>query len=255
MRPKAQDADSRALRKRYIKFCQEELSKYKTVLLVMGNHEYYGGIFEDTANILCEFLSKHASHAILLDNETYEMEGVLFIGSTLWATYGASGPFHVVIQKGMNDFHCIRTRKRLYDEDIPIPSKGRTLIVPDIYNQFMISEAFIRRKLSQNNKKPMVVITHHAPSYFCLAELFDNFNDAYASNQHMLIDSFPPVMWTYGHTHNSKRVRINNTLIVSNQRGYFDFERCARFFDPSAADFTLEEIKERKLFDEKIDAY
>jgi DNA repair exonuclease SbcCD nuclease subunit len=246
MRPKAQDADSRAWRKRYTKFCQEELIKYKHVLLIMGNHEHYGGIFEDTADILRTFLSAHAPHAILLDNETTEVDGVVFIGTTLWAPYGFGTWQHIAIQKGMNDFHCIRTMERL--DEYPTPSRGRTLVVPDIYKQYVNAKLFLEDALRLNQGKPTVVMTHHAPSHLCLVEQSREFNDAYASNQHNLLDSFDIAMWTYGHTHDNKRVRVNHTLIVSNQRGYFGFERRANYFDITEADFTLEEVRNKKLF-------
>jgi len=243
MRLKANDRDSRKLRKRYLKFIEEELSKFKIVFLVMGNHEHYGSIFEDTANILKDFLDAHCSHAILLDNEYYDWQGVRFIGSTLWATYGQGTGNHYLIQKNMNDFHCIRTMKPL--DEYPVPSRGRTILVPEIASEHLHSKFFLTETL-QTSKLPCVVITHHAPSYLCDDEM-GPYSDGYASNQHNLILTYQPVMWTHGHTHISKRLWIDRTLVVSNQRGYFGMERCANFFDPEAADFTIDDIKERKL--------
>jgi hypothetical protein len=251
MRPKAQDADSRKLRKRYIQFCVEELSKYKLVLLVMGNHEYYHGIFEDTVPILREFLSVHVPQAVVLDNEFLDYEGVRFIGSTLWASYGYNGVNHVVIQRESNDFHAIKTHVKLEDYDYPLPSRGRTLIVRDLWMEHFKARCFIQdalewksltEKTAGRNTLPCVVITHHAPSWLSDKE-GGMMTEAYASNQHQLILNHKPVMWTHGHTHEDCRYFIEKTLIVSNQRGYFGMERCARWFDPTAADFTLEEIK------------
>ena len=244
MRPKAQDANSRALRKRYIKFCVEELSKYSIIYLVMGNHEHYGGIFENTANILRDFLAIHAPHAILLDNEYREWEGVRFIGSSLWATYGFCTANEVAIQLGMNDCHQIRTMKPV--DDYPVSSKGRTLLVNDIDQYHFQSRLFIKKAL-QKSSLPCVVITHHAPSYLCLGE-GGIFSDAYASNQHKFIEKYKPVLWTYGHTHEDKHIKICDTLVVSNHRGYFGLERCANSFDPTAEDFLLEDVKLRRMF-------
>jgi len=265
MRPNAQDADSRKLRKRYIKFCEEELSKYKIVFLVLGNHEYYQGVFEDTPNILCEFLAKHAPHVIVLNNEFCDWEGVRFIGSTLWATYGYNGINHVVIQRESNDFHAIRTHIKLEDYEYPLPSRGRTLIVRDLWMEHFKARNFICDALEWKSLAkplrglprayedglhtlPSIVITHHAPSWHC-DKGYCGFmmSEAYASNQHDLIAQFKPLMWTHGHTHDDTHFHIEKTLIVSNQRGYFGMERCSRYFDPAAADFILEELKnERK---------
>src|SRR5687767_14609912 len=70
MRDFRQDNDSRKMRGRYAKFCQEQLSKYSRVLYVMGNHESYRELFEETPGLLRDFLKKHAPNTRLLDNET-----------------------------------------------------------------------------------------------------------------------------------------------------------------------------------------
>jgi Icc-related predicted phosphoesterase len=245
MRPNANDADSRALKKSYKKFCAEELSKYEIVFVVMGNHDHYGCLFEETANTLRAFLKEFCPNAVLLDNEYYDFEGVRFIGSTFWSTYGNGTAAHVTIQTKMNDFHRIKTKKSL--TEYPLPSDGRKIIVPDIYEQHFISQTFLDDAL-RTAELPCVVITHHAPSLLCLPRFNDIFNDAYASNQHNLIYRYKPAMWTHGHTHYSKRLNVDGTLVVSNQRGYYGHEKCAWHFDPTAADFTLEDVKERKLF-------
>ena len=161
MRPNAQDADSRKLRKRYIKFIKEELSKFKIVFLVMGNHEHYGSIFENTANILRDFLAAHCPHVILLDNSYYDWQGVRFIGSTLWATYGHGTAQHYLIQKGMNDFHCIRTMKGLYE--YPVPSRGRTIIVPEIAAAHFHSSRSLLPPASANRYAPLCPLQGHPP--------------------------------------------------------------------------------------------
>jgi hypothetical protein len=52
MRPERNDAGSRSRRKRYVKFCREELSKYRHVLIITGNHESYGDLYEEMDEVL-----------------------------------------------------------------------------------------------------------------------------------------------------------------------------------------------------------
>jgi Icc-related predicted phosphoesterase len=244
MRKNASDANSRSEKKRYERFCKEELSKFKYVLYVKGNHEHYKSLFENTTDILKEYLSKYAKNVILLDNESIEIEGVKFIGSTFWATYGCNTPNHMLIQENMNDCHVIKTQltsNDVYIDEFTHKMYGRKFTVFDIKNEHLKSIDFLENEL-KNTKLPCIIITHHCPSYLSLVDS-GNMDDAYASNQHGLIEKYNPKMWIHGHTHDSKKYKIGETTIVSNQRGYFGLERCSRYFDLSEKDFYLEEVK------------
>jgi Icc-related predicted phosphoesterase len=239
------DARSRSEKKKYEKFCKEELSKYKHILYVKGNHEHYQGNFENTSSILKEYLSLHAPNLTLLDNESIIIVGVKFIGSSCWSTYGCNTAKHMIIQEGMNDCHVIKTQLSSdddYTDEFTHKIHGRKFNVFDINKEHEKSIKYIENELEAANNLPCIVITHHAPSYMSLMES-RNMDDAYCSNQHKLIEKYKPKMWIHGHTHDTKKYKINETIIISNQRGYFGMERCARTFDPSAADFNLEDIR------------
>ena len=237
------DAKSRSEKKKYEKFCKEELSKFRYVLYVKGNHEHYHGNFENTSSLLKEYLALHAPNVTLLDNESIEIEGVKFIGSILWATYGCNTQNHMLIQNNMNDCHVIKTQLSCGDEylyEFTHKIHGRKMNVFDINNEHKKSISFIENEL-KTSTLPCIVITHHCPSFLCLEEGGD-MSDAYASNQHKLIEQYKPKMWIYGHTHEPKHFRINDTLLINNSRGYFGMERVTNFFDTSFGDFNLEEI-------------
>ena len=258
MLPNKTDSKSRALRKNYIKFIKEELSKYETVLLVKGNHEHYNIFWEDSNKILLGFLKEHdpSGHIKLLDNDSIIIEGVKFIGSTLWATYGYKTINQAAIQVGMPDLHWIKTRE-IFSSDVADTIYGRNLLVEEIWGKHLNCVEYLRKELAKNtiiyaddkgdlitkSDIPSIVLSHHAPSYLALDET-SNFDDAFCSNQHELIEGYKPKIFCYGHTHEQKRFRIGETLLISNPRGYWGYERSARTFDPSAADFNLEDIKE-----------
>ena len=106
-----------------------------------------------------------------------------------------------------------------------------------------LDEALLTRTLAEG--VPAIVITHHAPSY--LSRDSDSHgvdvDEAYYSNQHGLMEKFPHARrYFHGHTHYDTDYRVGWARVISNQRGYFGNERCAKYFEPTAADFTLEEL-------------
>jgi predicted phosphodiesterase len=230
-------------KQRAIRFCEEELKKYKHVLHVSGNHEHYHGCVRDTSELIRRFLKKHAPHAVHLNNKSIDIEDVRFIGSTLWATYGHETPAAYKIEWAMNDFDLIK---------IPNRRTGTTRRVrpADLAKLHKRAVSFIREELdkAKGASVPCVLVTHHAPSYlsqYCVEHpRGDTLQDAYYSNQHALIEENPHLKAVFhGHTHDNCHYRIGETLVVSNQRGYFPNERCACNFNPNAEDFELDEIK------------
>jgi hypothetical protein len=237
------DPHSRGHRKRFQTFCKE-LKKYETVLYVKGNHDNYG-IYEDATPLLRGLFKKHAPNTILLDNETIDIEGVRFIGSTLWTTYGCNGPNHVSIQRSFPDFHEIKTTVPLHeDEDIYFHTdRFRNITVFDVYNWHQNDIQFVKGEL-EASPLPCVVITHHPPSFLLGDPIYysDPWLEAFASNQHYLIETYKPKYWLYGHNHYPQRLMIGETMCVTNPRGYSGHERLAKFFNPNAADLDIDDI-------------
>ena len=243
LRATANDAQSRSLRKRFKRFTFNELRKYWKVFHVSGNHEHYGNVIEDSPRLLREFFGEIAPNVTHLDNEATRVDGVAFIGSTLWATYGCNTDKHLAIQNGMNDFHRIRTARKLTGI-VGKPGEVRRFLVSDAHHLHELAVKFLRKQIAAEKKagSPCVVITHHAPSYLSASHGGGIADDAYYSNQHRLLK--PPVaIWCHGHSHENCRYQVGETLIVSNQRGYADCERRAAEFDATAADFELEDLK------------
>jgi len=246
------DADSRKERKRYEKFAVEELSKYKKVFAVLGNHEFYGDILEDGADLFREFMREYAPNVTLLDNSWEIYEGVAFVGSTLWATYGSGTPSGVRILRDMNDFRRINTMRELNSPDgfvMNIRAKGRSVTPADLAAEHEAAVRFLKMALESGGEiyLPAIVITHHAPSYLSKRgtgcsdhnSLDSGLDDAYYSNQHKLIMENPQIVaWIHGHTHDPGNYLIGPTRIISNPRGY-PGEHSYKHFDPDAENFTI----------------
>lgn len=246
MPSKAQDADSRKRRKRYEKFCAEELAKYGRVLVITGNHESYSFNIDFMDNTIREFLAKHAPHARLLSNETEVIDGVAFLGTPLWATCGVGSPMlEWAIGRQMNDFRLIRTSKPPPADWKMVMRNGERHFRPgDASLLHGRAVAWLQAELPKH--EAAVVIGHHAPSMLSAnGHRYDteDLDLAYCSNQHALIEAHPQAtVWIHGHTHRAECYQIGSTKIVANPRGYFPDEAVSRQFDLVAADITMADI-------------
>lgn len=239
------DDRSQFLRARFRKFAHHELSKYKRVLYIRGNHEPYQEVFEDANPLLREFLAEHAPNTRLLDNETelIQVDGdeIAVLGTTLWAPCAAGTADEHRMINALNDFQVIRTGTG-DDQRRFLPSDANAL--------HQAACLWLGEELPKH--KRAIVMTHHAPSFLSSAShLFHNSPDwldaAYCSNMVDLIQANPHIeVWCHGHTHRNVDYHIDATRIIANHRGYFPDERISRQFNPAAADFDLQANESEK---------
>lgn len=190
------------------------------VLYVGGNHELYGSEIE---SVLSECRQEAVGTSVhFLEQEAMSMDGVRFLGATLWADFGIFGGNSETVRcretarRMMNDYRVIENaaeRRRLMPEDTEA-IHARTV-------------AWLDAELAVSNG-PTVVVTHHAPHWrSLLSHGIDESNwrslhriqGAYASDLSALIERHQPALWIHGHTHRSADYRIGSTRIVSHQRG------------------------------------
>jgi predicted phosphohydrolase len=238
------DADSRSTRKRCARFAGNEMRKYAEVVMIPGNHEYWGSTLEDAPNLLRDFWGHHAPNVRFLNNETTVIDGVAFIGSTLWASYGANHPLDALrIGGAVKDCQQIGTRRPPHYR-----WETRCARPEDFYALHLEAVNFLEAELTRTLAKGLaaIVITHHAPSYLSRDSYTYGIDvdEAYYSNQHRLMEKYRHARrWFHGHSHYDTNYRVGYARVISNQRDYFGNERYAKFFEPTAADFTIEELK------------
>lgn len=226
--------DSALDRKKYRHFCATELRKYWRTLLVLGNHENWNSYIDRTPELIRQMLADYAPNATLLNNEWVEIDGVRFIGSTLWATYGYGTGAQTRYQFRTKDFKKIGLKD--YET-----GRDRPLFVSDAAAMHEKAVGFIRD--ASDVDIPCVVMTHYSPTYYAVdRQRFPDMHDdeAYCSNQHDLIVDRPRIkLWFHGHVHNRHRTRVGDATIAANPRGYAGYERIAETFEPMALDFDL----------------
>ncbi len=176
-------------------------------IVVLGNHEFYGGHWPDDMAGYRLVLSAFP-YVYLLEQGTVVVEGVRFIGTTLWTDLDNGAGAGVAAQV-INDFRMIH-------------HAGRLLTPVDIMEAHHSAVAWLRTTLAHPFDGPTVVVTHHAPSRLSHHKGFplNERATAFQARLDNLIREFQPAAWIHGHTHWPVQYRIGRTWVVSNPLGY-----------------------------------
>lgn len=213
---------------RYNRFFEEECSKYKEVIMVMGNHEHYGFNYQKTYVRIAENLP---DNIVLLENQTHTIEDVVFIGATLWTDMNKGDPLTLWhVKQNMSDFKEVT----MFNE---VKNAYHKLTPERVMEDFYKSKNFIQETVKDKFDQKFVVVTHHAPSRASTHPRYADsnlLNGAYSSDLSEFILENPQIkLWTHGHTHDKFDYMFGSTRIVCNPRGYFGYEERADLFDPS----------------------
>ena len=199
---------------KYLDLVEEWAENFEAVIYVAGNHEFYKTDIEKSIAHLREWSNQH-ENIFFLENDLKVINDVHFLGATMWSDFNAHplAAFHC--QSNVNDFHTIRTQ--LYE---------RPFTPQDAQLKYDASVAFIKQGMRISYIYPVVVVTHHAPSFRSVPREFEGslLNYAFASDLESLIETYEPTLWIHGHMHNSVDYMIEKTRVVCNPRGYVGYE-------------------------------
>ena len=188
----------------------------KPALYVPGNHEFYGGSIDGTVAELRRLAT--GTNVCILDDDAIVVDGVRFLGSTLWTDFmlfGEGAGRATAMREGqrfMRDFTHIRRRD---DSDaIFTPADAAAL--------FEAHARWLTAKFTEPFTGPTVVVTHHAPSRRSIHPRFADspVNACFVSDAERLIDGSRAFLWIHGHTHDSFDYTVSGTRVVCNPRGY-----------------------------------
>lgn len=185
------------------------------VIYVPGNHEYYGADLNTMNAHIRAYAKDMGVH--LLDRDEVVLDGVRFLGATLWTDFNLYGPAKipdsfVQSRKQVLDFREIRYRDRL-------------LIPEDTIDFHREAVRWLARKLDAPFAGRTVVITHHAPHPGSIHPRWkDNLvNPAFVSDLTPLMGKAR--LWIHGHTHDSFDYEVAGTRVICNPKGYRDENR------------------------------
>jgi predicted phosphodiesterase len=184
------------------------------VIYVSGNHENYGRTLEEAEEEIREECRQHMNvHYLNCDDAA--IDGVRFLGCTLWTDYLLFGAAHrwsamLKAREAMNDYRLIRLRKH----------DCRTLHPVDTVRIHAQHRAWLERKLAQPFSGKTIVVTHMAPSALSIAPKYetDLTSAAFASRLEGLVAQAD--LWVHGHMHRSFSYRIEKCRVVCNPCGY-----------------------------------
>ena len=197
------------------RFINEIKDKYKTILFIPGNHEYYNNPMQDRPysideiNIfISDFCNETNGKLLLMINRAIVVKNknksYLLVGSTLWS-YIAPVVAPILT-------HMVNDYNKIY-------ISSETALKPQYTTQmFMHNLAFIREMHNYATKEniKMVLLTHHQPyifnpkgmrSYAYMTDLTDLFDEQV-------------ILVAHGHTHEHRANTIKSTKIYSNPLGY-----------------------------------
>lgn len=213
---------------RYCRFFYEECAKYRHVIYVMGNHEHYGYKFNKTYEHLKENIPGNVH---LLEKEHVDIDGVIFIGATLWTNCNNGDAITMMtLQHSMNDYRVITNH---YKE-----SGLYYKLTPKVtFEEHIRTKQYISETANKFADRTVVVVTHHSPSKQSTKPRYkDDFhmNGGYSSNLEEFIAEHPNIkVWTHGHTHDTFDYQVAQCRIICNPRGYAGYEERAKDFDPT----------------------
>lgn len=187
------------------------------VILVAGNHEFYG---YDQGETVTGFRhhAEHCDGVSFLENDGMVIDGavpVRILGCTLWtdfALFGAERREEALAHAriSMTDF----TGTVGFGHDIFLPEDAARLHAE--------SRQWLERQLAEPFPGATVVATHHAPSFRSVPPRFreDLLSAAYASNLDSLVERSGAALWVHGHMHDSADYHVAGTRVLCNPRGY-----------------------------------
>ena len=183
----------------------------QTVLYVPGNHEYYDADLHTAAAAL-RARARVSANVRLLDNDEQLIDGVRFLGSTLWTDFALVGRQNTDHAMAESLKYVVDFRKIHVGDDFLTPQQ-----TIDLHHDAV---DFLQERLKRPFAGKTVVITHHAPHPNSVHPRWTGnpVNAAFVSDLTRLMGK--PVLWFHGHTHDSFDFTVQGTRVLANPMGY-----------------------------------
>lgn len=196
----------------YLDFFKNLNDRFKAVLYVFGNHEYYNFKIgkEYFKRIEKELSGFKKIHLLSRYTKPFKINGYKFVGATLWTNNDG-----IYMKKEMsNDF-----------KKITYHYKGQYSTFSPVFwrNEFHHDFKYLVENIKKNEKT--IVITHHAPSIKNEDpdDLTGEYKVFYRNELDYYIKEYDNIkLWIHGHIHNKDDFIVGETRVFSNPIGYYD---------------------------------
>ena len=186
----------------------------RPVLYVAGNHEFYGHAMPGLIDELRRAAVGSSVH--VLENDEVVLDGVRFLGCTLWSDFEFDGRERRaesmrLCERVVNDY-----------EHITFGPGGRTLTARDTRTFHLSSRRWLAARLAQPHDGSTVIVTHHAPLIRTRPPVPElrALAGAFASDVTDLMGADRVALWIFGHTHRVADLEVRGTRILSTPGGY-----------------------------------
>ena len=179
---------------------------FPKIVYVPGNHEYYHTEF-DLFNSAMAAACRDLENVYFLNPGVVTIDGVLFIGATLWTNFADNPLSQSYARRSINDFAFIKN----FDTN---------RCAKTYYEHY----EFIKYQYEQRGNRKVVVVTHFLPARECIAERWRGpnlLNDYFANDLGDSISEMSDTTWMFGHTHDSVDIMLGETRVVANPHGYY----------------------------------
>ena len=213
---------------------RDEALAFKPVILVPGNHEYYSRSRKSRMDRILAAMRDAAAgtHVHVLDADELMLQGVRFLGATLWTDLalaietpqGLQTNVELaarLVENGMSDFRLIRVPNPKALPGTWEERDGKVFRAQDARGIHLRQRQWLKQRLETPFDGKTVVVTHHAPHRGSLAPWYasDWISAGFVSE---LPEEFfdVPSLWVHGHSHTSFDYRARNCRVLCNPRGY-----------------------------------
>jgi len=179
------------------------------VVLVAGNHEFYGRDWRRTRD---ELQRAAAGTCVqFLDNDSFALDGVRFLGATLWTDFKLNdvpqSTAMAEVAQGLNDY-------------LAILHQGVPLRAAETLADHLASRAWLEAALAKPWPGATVVVTHHAPHPLSVHPRYaeSRINPGFASDLTELLRQAD--LWLHGHVHDSFDYEVAGCKVRANPAGY-----------------------------------
>jgi predicted phosphodiesterase len=182
-----------AVRSAFSWFCD----RFKHVIFVPGNHEYYKTNPVD-AEALLVACAREIPNLHVLNPGIILIEGIRFIGAALWFP---RTPDEILYRSILNDFCMIEG------------------FVPWVHDTHTVHLKFLKTRVQAGD----IVVTHHLPHPRSIAPQHAGspWNRFFlAKDAARLVERSDARLWIHGHTHTPCDYTISKTQVACNPRGY-----------------------------------
>ncbi len=188
------------------------------VVYVPGNHEYDNVDFDETherLRTLCEELD-----ILWLERETRVIDGIRFIGTTLWADFDALVEPTDGLAEALKKRGKAMRAADFYLEKAATMRNGELFLAAQLREQALACQAWLEQALTEPFDGTTVAITHFAPS-LASADPRYGLTPGTAGFCNALDDLLPHAkLWLHGHLHSPFNYMKNGCRVVANPLGY-----------------------------------